>query len=425
MGKLSVVISAYNEEKNIKDCIDSLRDLADEIIVVDNSSTDKTAEIAKKLGANIFTQENDPSRIDLQKNFGFSKATCDWILSLDADERITPELTSEIKSNIQHPPSNIQGYEIPRKNIIFGKWIEHTGWYPDYQLRLFKKGKGKYVSKKVHEPIVVEGKIERLLSPIHHENYQSINQFLNRMVAYTDSEAEALLAGGYEFNYIDAIRMPFQEFLRRFFTHEGYKDGLHGLILSLLMGFYHFFIFLKVWEKNKFTKQDKILYDFNNEAKNMNKIFVIILNFNGAHNTLECLKSLEKLDIPKNVAIEPLVVDNSSTDDSVREIKKEFPKITLVGNQTNIGFTGGNNEGIRYSLKNGADFTILLNKDTIVHPDLIKNLLNSFTRDTRDTLDTLLIGGAVPKIYFEKGYEFHKDSYKESERGKVIWYAGG
>ncbi|OGH16027.1 MAG: hypothetical protein A3C30_00785 [Candidatus Levybacteria bacterium RIFCSPHIGHO2_02_FULL_40_18] len=157
----------------------------------------------------------------------------------------------------------------------------------------------------------------------------------------------------------------------------------------------------------------------------MTKIFVIILNFNGAHNTLECLKSLEKLDIPKNVAIEPLVVDNSSTDDSVREIKKEFPKITLVGNQTNIGFTGGNNEGIRYSLKNGADFTILLNNDTIVHPDLIKNLLNSFTRDTRDTLDTLLIGGAVPKIYFEKGYEFHKDSYKESERGKVIWYAGG
>jgi len=243
---VSVIIPVYNEEKNIKDCIDSLRDLADEIIVVDNSSTDKTAEIAKKLGANIFTQENDPSRIDLQKNFGFSKATCDWILSLDADERVTPELTSEIKSNIQHPTSNIQGYEIPRKNIIFGKWIEHTGWYPDYQLRLFKKGKGKYVSKKVHEPIVVEGKIERLLSPIHHENYQSINQFLNRMVAYTDSEAEALLAGGYEFNYIDAIRMPFQEFLRRFFTHEGYKDGLHGLILSLLMGFYHFVIFLKV-----------------------------------------------------------------------------------------------------------------------------------------------------------------------------------
>src|SRR3989344_1081897 len=207
MGKLSVVISAYNEEKNIKDCIDSLRDLADEIIVVDNSSTDKTAEIAKKLGANIFTQENDPSRIDLQKNFGFSKATCDWILSLDADERVTPELTSEIKSNIQHPTSNIQGYEIPRKNIIFGKWIEHTGWYPDYQLRLFKKGKGKFEEKHVHEMIKLEGEPGKLVSPIIHYNY-----------------------------------------------------GLHGLVLSLLMAFYHLIVFVNIWEKLKFKQiEDKNL----------------------------------------------------------------------------------------------------------------------------------------------------------------------
>ena len=276
MNKVSVVISAYNEETNIKNCISSTKELADEIVVVDNSSSDKTLEIAKRSDALVFSQENDPLNIDLQKNFGFSKATGDWILSLDADERITPELTKEIRSIVSAKggwASGPNGYEIPRKNIIFGKWIEHTGWYPDYQLRLFKKGTGKFVSAKVHEPIVVSGGTEQLSSPMIHENYQSINQFLSRMIVYTESEAQALIEGGYRLQIMDAIRMPFQEFLRRFFSQEGYKDGIHGLILSLLMSFYHFVIFLKIWEENKFTRHDKILDEFTEEAKKIKKEF--------------------------------------------------------------------------------------------------------------------------------------------------------
>ncbi len=269
--KLSVVISAYNEEKNIKACLESAVKFADEIIVVVNTSDDKTKEIAEKYTKKVFEQKNDPKNIDLQKNSGFSRATGDWILSLDADERITPELAKEIRSRIKNHESRIMGYEIPRKNIIFGKWIEHTGWYPDYQLRLFRKGTGKFVASKVHEPMVVEGKIEKLAAPLLHENYQSINQFLSRMIVYTDSEANALIENGYEFNYMDSVRMPFQEFLRRFFTHEGYKDGLHGLILSLLMGFYHLVIFLKVWENNKFIAEDKVFAEFNSETKKMKR----------------------------------------------------------------------------------------------------------------------------------------------------------
>ena len=144
--KLSVVISAYNEERMIEDCLKSAR-FADEIILVDNQSTDKTTEIAKRYTNKIFFRTNNPLMLNLNKNFGFTKATGDWILSLDADERVSKELKEEI-NNIIHQSSAIShqqsGYLIPRKNIIFGKWIQHGLWYPDDQLRLLRKGKGKF-----------------------------------------------------------------------------------------------------------------------------------------------------------------------------------------------------------------------------------------------------------------------------------------
>lgn len=150
---------------------------------------------------------------------------------------------------------------------------------------------------------------------------------------------------------------------------------------------------------------------------NLTKVFIVILNFNGWQNTIECLKSLKKLVLPKNVVVEPLVVDNASRDDSVKKIKEEFPEVAMIENQVNLGFTGGNNEGARLALASGADFVMLLNNDTIVHSDLVKNLLGPFEQDT--------VGGVLPKIYFERGYEFHKRRYKKDELGKVIWYAGG
>lgn len=280
MKGLSVVITAFNEEKNIGECLKSIQAIADEIIVVDNSSSDKTVDIAKKHGAKIYTQQNDPSRIDIQKNFGFEKATGEWILSLDADERIPSGLADEIKSEIENSKPETMGYWVPRKNIIFGKWIQHTGWYPDYQLRVFRRGQGKFDAEKVHEPLIVDGVTLKLSSPIHHENYRSINQFLLRMVVYTDSEAKALVAKKYKPVPIDVLRMPLQEFLRRFFTQEGYKDGFHGLILSLLMAFYHLVIFLKVWEAHKFAEQDvNALELFKKESKKMrNELLFWIIN---------------------------------------------------------------------------------------------------------------------------------------------------
>lgn len=251
MAKLSVVISAFNEEKKIEDCLKSLK-FADEIIFVDNSSTDKTVRIARKYTDKIFIRPNN-SMLNINKNFGFSKASGDWILSLDADERVSKELEEEIKKVVDGAAVN--GYWIPRKNIIFGKKMKHAGWYPDYQLRLIRRGKGEFPEEHVHEMIEVKGQTERLDNPIVHYNYDTVFQFTQKLVnVYALNEAEQMLKKGYKFAWQDAIRMPLKEFLSRFFAREGYKDGFHGLMLSILMAFYHFMVFTNIWEKYHFKE---------------------------------------------------------------------------------------------------------------------------------------------------------------------------
>ena len=269
---LSVVISVFNGEKHLDDCLKSVA-FAQKIIVVNNSSTDKTLEIAKKYTDEIFTRPNN-LMLNINKNFGFSKASGTWILSLDADERITPELKKEILSVINSQRSDLDGYWFPRKNIIFGKWIEHTGWYPDYQLRLFRNGKGRFEEKHVHEMVKVEGKVGHLSEHIVHYNYDSTSQFLQKLGAiYGPNEASQLIKKGYIFDWRDAIRFPVKEFLSRFFAREGYKDGLHGLMLSLLMSFYHLIVFSYIWEKQKFKQvnDDRLLEDTQQELMNSSK----------------------------------------------------------------------------------------------------------------------------------------------------------
>lgn len=271
MAKLSVCISAYNEEQKIKDCLESIK-WADEIIFVDNSSSDKTIEIAKKYTAKIFIRKNNLT-LNINKNFGFTKAANDWILCLDADERVSPELAREIQFIINQVNPK-EGYWMRRKNIIFGKWIRHTGWYPDYQLRLFKRDKGRFAGKHVHEMIKIDGETDYLQEHLIHYNYEGINQFLYKHFAiYAPNEIENLLKEGYRFNYLDAIRFPSQEFLSRFFAREGYRDGFHGLMLSIFMAFYYFVIFARIWESQNFKEiEDRdLINNVNKEFKKTNR----------------------------------------------------------------------------------------------------------------------------------------------------------
>lgn len=271
--KISAVISAYNEEKRLNDCLNSLKDLADETIVVDNTSTDKTAEIARKYSAKIYTMPNEPVMLNKNKNYGFGKATGDWILSLDADERITPALAKEIKKAIKK--KGVEGFEIPRKNIIFNKWIQHSIWWPDYNLRLFKNGSGKFPLRHVHEKLEVSGKVAKLENPIEHLNYQTISQYIKKLDStYTESEVEMYIKSGKNISWYDAIRFPVADFLKTFFLQKGYKDGMHGLVLSILQAFYAFIVFAKIWERKENFKDltpDNFLSEFTNETKKLAK----------------------------------------------------------------------------------------------------------------------------------------------------------
>lgn len=254
---LSVVISVYNEEKNIRDCIESVEGLADEVVVVNNSSTDKTAKILESLGVKVFNQENDPKKIDFQKNYGFSKAKGDWILSLDADERVTVKLAEEIRRIISLN-SNVGGYNIPRKNIIFNKWIKNSIWWPDYQLRLFRKGRGRFVSATVHKPIEIKGEVRHLSEPLTHYNYSSISQFVSRMNSiYTEIEADHIIKSGKKLHWTESLKMPASDFFKTFFLQKGYRDGLHGLVLSILQSIYMFLVYAKVWERQGFYEKNE------------------------------------------------------------------------------------------------------------------------------------------------------------------------
>ncbi len=269
---LSVVISVHNGEAHLAECLSSLSTVAGEIIVVNHDSSDKTVEIAEKFDVTLYHEKNNPQKIDIQKNFGFSKVTKEWIFSLDADEEITPELALELKE-ILASQSEIDGYEIPRQNIILGKVIHHAGWAPDYQLRLFRKGKGLFEKEHVHESISIDGKIGKIRAAILHHNYDSIAQYLKKMIVYAENEANEKIRNGYVFNWKDALWMPQSEFLSRYFAREGYKDGLHGLVICLLQSVYHFTIFCYLWEKNNFPEktEEEVVSEIDSETNKLMK----------------------------------------------------------------------------------------------------------------------------------------------------------
>lgn len=265
---LSVVISTYNRRDLLKKGLESIKGIADEIIIIDNTSNDDSLAVAKKYTKHVYVKENNPM-LNVNKNFGLKKATKDWTLYLDDDEELTPELAQEVK-NITQVNQDEAGYWIPRKNIIFGKWIENEMWWPDYQLRLFRSGKGKYPEKHAHEMITVDGKTASLIHPMIHQNYTSISQYIYKLDKfYTESEAQQILSSGKIVTWVDAIRFPVNDFLKIFFLQKGYKDGLHGLVLAILQAFYSEVVFAKVWEKQGFQQYNSkyFLKDVQKEFK--------------------------------------------------------------------------------------------------------------------------------------------------------------
>lgn len=251
--KISAVMIVKNEEKNIENALKSLS-FADEIIVVDDSSTDNTVQIAKKYTKKIYSVKGE-GYVEPIREFAIGKAKYDWIFLLDGDERVPATLVQ----NLTIIAEDTAAVSIPRKNIIFNAWIQHAGWWPDYNIRFFKKDGVKW-SSRIHSQPDVRGK-KVILNPteenaIVHYNYTSISQFIDKLNTYTTFQAESLLQGSYTFRWKDIITQPTKEFLSRYFAQEGYKEGLHGLVLSLLMAFYIGIVYAKVWDKQGFTPEN-------------------------------------------------------------------------------------------------------------------------------------------------------------------------
>ncbi len=272
---ISISIITLNEEKWLPSCLESVKDIAGEIIVVDSGSTDRTVEIARKYGAKVYFRKFD--NYANQKNFAEEKCAGEWILSMDGDEEISSDLADEIVSSIKYQVLSIKkqntpgvkksnglgnrqytaynilpvAYSIPRKNIIFGKVIKYTRWQPelDRHIWLWKKRHGKWEGD-VHEEVVVHGQVGKLKHAKIHHQYETVKDFFDMMNRYSEIDALERVKNEQIFSYARLLIDPVYNFLVRYFYRLGFLDGWRGFVLSYLMGVYHLIVWIKVWEKD-------------------------------------------------------------------------------------------------------------------------------------------------------------------------------
>lgn len=252
--KLSIVLATYNEEQNIKACLDSVKKIADEIIVVDGSSKDRTRLIAKKNGAKVFKV---PNRLMFHKNkqLAVEKASCKWILQLDADERVNKDLRFEIEKEINNKNNLYDGYFIPRKNWFLGRFLTKGGQYPDYVIRLFLNGKGRFPAKSVHEQIKIKGRVDYLKHPLIHLADPDFSCYLERFNRYTSLDAVHLYKKNKKpalwFGIQSFLIKPFHWFVLTYFRHKGFVDRFPGFVFALFSSLRFPVTYLKLWEINR------------------------------------------------------------------------------------------------------------------------------------------------------------------------------
>jgi glycosyltransferase involved in cell wall biosynthesis len=242
---ISAIIITYNEERNIRACLQSLRDWVDEIVVVDSASTDATVAIAQEFGA-VVKQTQDWPGFGPQKNRALSLATSEWVLSIDADERITPELSIEIQQ-VMRGQHEGQAFEIPRFSSYCGRFMKHSGWYPDYVLRLFKRGHAQFSNDLVHERVTTEDHIAKLSHPLLHFSFNNFSQVLKKIDAYSEASALQAYKKGRRANVFTAVGHGLWSFIKTYFLKAGFLDGQHGLALAISNGEGSYYRHLKIW----------------------------------------------------------------------------------------------------------------------------------------------------------------------------------
>lgn len=247
--KLSVVLAVYNEEANLGDCLEAVKNLTCEIVIVDGGSKDKTLEIAKKYKAKII-KTNNPPIFHVNKNIAIKNAKSDWVLQLDADEIVSKELKEEIKDILKTNPDK-NGYWIPRKNLFLGSFLKKGGQYPDYTLRLYRRGKGRLPGNDVHEQAIVQGKVGFLKNDLLHLRDKNFSIYINRFNRYTDLLATQLKQSGIKINFFSFLSYVFINpvfwFIKSYIRHRGYVDGFPGFIFALFSSLRFPVTYMKLW----------------------------------------------------------------------------------------------------------------------------------------------------------------------------------
>jgi glycosyltransferase involved in cell wall biosynthesis len=229
--KLSLTIITKNEEACIRRCIESVP-FADEVIVVDSGSTDRTVEICRVLGARVVVTDDYPGN-GPQKNRALDLATGDWILSLDADEWLTPELQEEIPRLIETAPAALAGYRIRRRSSFCGRFMHHSGWWPDWIVRLARRGKGRFNAELVHDRMLVDGKVGDARGVLMHEAFVELEEVLSKMNRYSSAGAQMLAERGQRGSILRAVGHALWTFLRTYLFRAGFLDGREGFLLAV------------------------------------------------------------------------------------------------------------------------------------------------------------------------------------------------
>ncbi|MCX7760317.1 MAG: glycosyltransferase family 2 protein [Hydrogenothermaceae bacterium] len=245
MEKISAVILTKNEELNIERAIKSLKDLADEIIVIDSGSTDKTVDLATSLGAKVYFRRWDS--FANQRNFGIEKSLCNWILMVDADEEVSSELKLNIKQELLNP--KYQAYEIPRRTYYLGKFLRYT-WYPEWRLRLFKKGILRFEGDLHETPVFLDKniKVGKLKGDLYHYSYRNLYHQYIKTIDYAKTMAESYHKNGKKFKLYKLILSPFMMFFKNYFLKLGFLDGYRGFFVAMSSFFYVFLKYLFLYE---------------------------------------------------------------------------------------------------------------------------------------------------------------------------------
>ena len=245
--RLSVALVTRNEEDRLRACLESVV-WADEIVVVDAESEDKTVAIAQEFTDRVVVRPWPGYAA--QKNTALDLATGDWVLSLDADEVVSPELRAEI-ARVLAADGPADGYTVPRRNIFWGRWVRHGGLYPDRQLRFFRRGRGRFVARAVHESVRVEGRVEPADGHLEHRSYRDVSDFLARADRYSTLAAEEAVAQGRRARVSDLLLRPVGRFLAMYVVQGGVLDGWRGFLLATLYAYYVLIRSAKIWERTK------------------------------------------------------------------------------------------------------------------------------------------------------------------------------